>query len=75
MVSNMLTPFLNRVSGNRVALVHYSYNDNRTSPLFTFADTQTPSNLVGLINNFNLQYYTGYSDLDLYVVLLLFEKL
>jgi hypothetical protein len=50
--------------------MHYSYNDYRTTSLFTFADPQSAANQTSLIDAFKGQIpsYTGYSDLSLYVI-------
>ena len=57
-------------AGTHLALVHYSWNDSRTSPLYTFSDTQSVDSQMNLLNSFNGQipFYMGISDLALYVI-------
>jgi hypothetical protein len=66
----MVQAFNSTPTGTHLALMHYSYNDYRTTSLFTFVDPQSAAYQTSLIDSFTGQipFYTGYSDLTLYVI-------
>jgi hypothetical protein len=66
----MVQAFNPTPTGTHLALMHYSFDDYRTGALFTWADQQSTAYQTNLIDAFTGQipFYTGYSDLDLYVI-------
>lgn len=47
-----------------MAFVHYSYTDNRTGVLFNLNDIQNTAWQQKQIDELNIDYYTGISDLN-----------